>query len=135
MPPTPGHDFAGYLTAYTQEMGFSDDDPAEILDRYHVPDFEWINDGLRLDRDRLIAHARPARRNAVTAEIEVHDVLVTGDRIAARYTLHATLRKGREMTTEVYAFARTGPDGRITRIDQITRNPRKAAQSGSEAAT
>lgn len=125
-------DFATYLTSYVQEMGFSDEDPGEVLDRYHAPDIEWVTDGLRLDRERLVAHARPARRNAVSADVDVHDVIVAGDRIAARYTLRATMRKGREIVTEIYVFARTGPDGRINRIDQITRTP---AQSGSAAAT
>jgi hypothetical protein len=121
MSQTPAEDFARYLTAYVREMGLGSEDPADVLDRYHTAEIEWFTDGLRLDRERLIAHARPARRNAVSAEVDVHDVIVVGDRIAARYTLRATLRKGREVVTDIYSFARTAPDGRISRIDQITR--------------
>jgi hypothetical protein len=42
------------LTSYVQEMAFGDEDPGVILDRYHTPDFEWYNDGHRLDRENLI---------------------------------------------------------------------------------
>lgn len=116
-------DFTGYLSAYTEEMAFTDEDPGVIVDRYHTPDIEWFTDGVRLDREKLVAHARPVRRNAASVRIDVHDVLVTGAKIAARYTLSATMRKGREVVTEIYMFAVLGPDGRIRRIDQITRTP------------
>lgn len=109
------------LTAYTHEMAFSDEDPGAILDRYFAPGFVYVNDGLPLDRAKLFAHATPVRKNAVSAHIDMHDVLIVGDRAAARYTLHATMRKGRTVVNEVYMFAHLAPDGRLLRIDQTTR--------------
>ena len=111
-----------YLVSYVEEMAFGEDDPAAVLDRYHAPELEWRNDGRLLERDGLIAHARPARRNVIACRVEVHDALVDGDRIAARYTLHAELAKG-SVSTEIHMFGQVGADGRISRIDQLTRTP------------
>jgi ketosteroid isomerase-like protein len=120
--PTPAQDLVRYLERFPEEMGLSDDDPYAVLDRYCTPDFEYWNDGIRLDRERLIAHARPARRNAIDVRVEVHDALVAGDRVAARYTLRASLRKGRVVATEICMVGHLAPDGRLRRIDQLTRS-------------
>jgi hypothetical protein len=122
---TPGRDLVAYLTSYPEEMAFGEDEPASILDRYCTPDFEQYNDGLRLDRDRLIAHVRPVRKNATSVRTDVQEALVSGDRVAARYTLEATMRKGRVVVTEIYMFGQLAPDGRLRRIDQITRTVRE----------
>jgi hypothetical protein len=119
--PTPAEDLVRYLERFPVEMGLDRDDPETVLDRYCTPDFEHWNDGVRLDRDRLIAHARPARRNARDVRIEVHDAFVAGDRAAARYTMRATLRKGRELEIEICMIGHLAPDGRLRRIDQLTR--------------
>jgi SnoaL-like protein len=120
-PALPGRDLAGYLVRYPEEVAFGDEDPAVVFDRYHTPDFLLRNDGLPLDRAKLLAHMRPARRNTTTVDTVVHEVVVAGDRVAARYTLRAVLRRGRTVTTEIYLFGRVGPDGRLTRVDQVTR--------------
>ncbi len=119
--PIPARDLVAYLTSYIQEMGFGAEDPGIVVDRYHTPDIEWHNDGICLDRDRLVAHARPARKNAITCDVEVHDVLVAGDRVAARYTVHATMRKGHRLSSEVYMFGELAADGRLRRIHSTTR--------------
>jgi hypothetical protein len=118
---TPRSDLAGYLASYAREMAFGDSEAGAVLDRYHTPDIEYYSDGLRFDREKLIAHARPARKNAVSARIEVHDALVSGDRVAARYTLEAVTRKGPVVVIEIYMFGQLAPDGRLRRIDSITR--------------
>lgn len=110
-----------YLIHYPQEVTFGDEEPAVVLDRYHSADFELWNDGLRLGRERLLTHVRPARRNATAISTEVHQALVYDDRIAARYTLTATMRRGPVIATEIVAFGRLAPDGRLRRIDQVTR--------------
>lgn len=119
---TPARDLAGYLTAYTYEMGFGTEDPATVLDRYHTPDVVWSADGIRMDRDKLIAHAKPARKNAVKVEVEVAEALVSGDRVAARYTMRATTRHETDIVMEIYMFGELAPDGRLRRIDQIGRD-------------
>jgi hypothetical protein len=117
----PGRDLAGYLTSYPIEMAFGNEEPGAVLDRYCTPDFEQYNDGIRLDRERLIAHVRPVRRTVTSVQTHVHDALTTGDRVAARYTMEAATRKGGVVVTEIYMFGRLAPDGRLRRIDQITR--------------
>jgi hypothetical protein len=123
---TPGSDPAAYLTSYVEEMAFGDDEPETILDRYHTPDVTWHHDGLRLDRKKLIEHVRPVRRNVTREKItschlDIHEALVAGDRMAARYTMTATMRD-RAIVTEIYMFGTLAPDGRLRRVDQISRS-------------
>ena len=120
---TPAEDLAGYLTRYPEELAFGTEDPEAVLDRYHTPDLEYCNDGTVLSRDALLAHVRPVRKRATAVRVDVHEAVVTGDRVAARYTLTATMRKGGELATEIYMFGRLAADGRISRIDQLTRIP------------
>lgn len=117
----PAGDFVAYLTNYPQEIVFGAEAASAVFDRYHTSDVVLRNDGLALDRDRLLAHVRPAQKNATSIDVEVHDAVVDGDRIAARYTLTAVMRAGRTVATEVYMFGTLAPDGRLCRIDQITR--------------
>lgn len=118
---TAERDVRRYLSDYVREMAFSAEDPGAVVDRYHTPDVEWISDGIVLDRAKLVAHARPTRRNVVDCRVEVHEALGSGDRLAARYTLMATMRLGKEITTDVHMFARLAPDGRISRVEALTR--------------
>jgi hypothetical protein len=117
----PEHDLATFLTSLPQQLAFGEDEPATVVDRYYTSDFEQHNDGIRLDRDKLIQHARPARKNVVSLHTDVHDVLVCGDRFAARYTIHAEMRQGVNLVNEVYMLGRFAADGRISRIDSTTR--------------
>jgi hypothetical protein len=126
--PTPGLDLAGYLTAYPREVTFSDEEPAAVLDRYHTADFELRNDGRLLDREALLAHVRTGRRTATRIEVAVHDTVTSGDRVAARYTLTAVLRRGRVSVTEIAMFGRLAADGRLRRVDQLTRIPPQPAE-------
>ncbi|MEU5308744.1 nuclear transport factor 2 family protein [Streptomyces sp. NPDC021562] len=99
-----------------------------VIDRYHTPDIEWHNDGMCLDRNRLIAHARPARKNAIARDVEVHDALVAGDRVAGRHTLHSTVRKARR-SGEIHLFGEPAPDGRLRRVHSTSRHmPDQATQ-------
>jgi hypothetical protein len=60
-------------------------------------------------------------------DLDIHEVLVCGDRVAARYTLHAQTR-GRDIVTEIHMFGQLAPDGRLRRIDQLTRVPGRKEQ-------
>ncbi|MEV7552662.1 nuclear transport factor 2 family protein [Amycolatopsis sp. NPDC089917] len=40
--------------------------------------------GQRMDRDKLIAHTRPVRKNRPSGRMEVREAVANGDRIAAR---------------------------------------------------
>ncbi|MDP4503801.1 nuclear transport factor 2 family protein [Nonomuraea turcica] len=113
--------FHAFLTEMPHELGLGNEDAAAIIDRYYVPEIEYWNDGILLDRQRLIDHVKPARKNAASLRIEVHESLVGEDVAAARYTMDAVMRQGKTITMEIYLFARYAPDGRIRRVDSITR--------------
>src|SRR5258706_16286501 len=110
-------DVEAYLRRYPQELTFDDEDPAAVFDRYHTLDFVLHNDGVPLDRERLLAHVRPARKNAVEVRTDVHETVVAGDRVAARYTLTAVMRRGNTVTTDIYMFGRLAADGRLRELD------------------
>ena len=82
---------AAYLSRYPREVTFGQDDAGTVFDRYHTPDFVMCNDGVQLDREKLLAHVRPARRRARDVRVDVHETLSTADRVAARYTLAADM--------------------------------------------
>ncbi|MEU5865174.1 nuclear transport factor 2 family protein [Nonomuraea sp. NPDC047529] len=114
-------DFHAFLTRLPHELAFSEEDPAAIVDRYYTPDLEYRNDGVVLDRRRLIDHAGPARRNARELDVQVHETLLDGDRAAARFTMTVLTRKDRTLRIEAHVFAWLAPDGRVRRVDSITR--------------
>jgi hypothetical protein len=117
-------DLTHYLTAFPGEITFGDEPPETVFDRYHAAGYEMVNDGVRLDRQRLLDHVRPARKRARAVRVEVLDALVDGDRFAARYVLTAAMRKGGEIVTEVHMFGRVAPDGRLQSAEQLTRTRR-----------
>jgi hypothetical protein len=116
---------AGFFGSFTELIRSSADD-AEVVDRYYTPDIVQIVDGNRLDRIALIAHLRPVRKNLVSYRFDVHEAVVSGDRIAARFTIHAQLRKAGPVATEVGLFAQFTSDGRMRYAHQLTRTVRSA---------
>jgi hypothetical protein len=118
---TPEQFITDFFTSFTEEVVLGDEDPGPSMDRYYTPDIVQVSDGIRLDRAKLIAHIRPARKNLTSFRYEVHEALVSGDRIAARFTIHAQLRKGKVIATDVHLFGELTPDGRLRRTNQITR--------------
>ena len=115
-------DIAAYLSRYPREVAFGAEEADAVFDRYHTADFVLRNDGMELDRAKLIAHVRPARKRAKDVRVEVHESVTTGDRVAAHYTLTADMASGTTIATEIYMFGRLSADGRLERIDQITRD-------------
>ncbi|MEU5405486.1 nuclear transport factor 2 family protein [Nocardia asteroides] len=121
MPRTPERFVADFFTAFTAAALDPGADPAAVVDRFHTPDVVQIADGIRLDRDRLVAHLRPVRKNLRDYRFEVHEVIADGDRMAVRMTIHATMRTTGTVATEVFLFGEFTPDGRLRRADQLTR--------------
>ncbi|RFU41343.1 nuclear transport factor 2 family protein [Actinomadura logoneensis] len=116
-------DLLDFLVAYTRDMVEPEQDPADVLARYLVPDFEFCNDGLVIDRERMLAHARGMRRRVTSSDVgsvDVHEAVLSGDRFAARCTLDVAMSKGGDFRAEVYMFGRLAADGRIRRVDQTT---------------
>ncbi|GAA2132091.1 nuclear transport factor 2 family protein [Streptomyces synnematoformans] len=125
---------ADLFTSFTREAVADGADPGPIVDRYYTPDAVQTADGIRINRDRLVAHIRPVRKNLSDFAFEVHEALRDGERIAARFTIHATDRRGRRSTTEVHLFGELAPDGRIRRTHQISRTV-EAPGKDTEAAS
>ncbi len=113
---------ATYLIQYPQEVTFGEEDAETVFDRYHTPDFVMRNDGICLDRQKLLAHVRPARKRAKGVRVEVHEAVSMADRVAARYTLTADMANRNTIATEIYMFGQLSADGRLRRVDQITRD-------------
>ncbi|TYB58077.1 nuclear transport factor 2 family protein [Nonomuraea sp. PA05] len=111
---------AGFITSLTEDLVNTDEDAATIIDRYHTPDIVQIADGNRIDRDKLIAHTRPVRKNRPESRMEVHEAMADGDRLAARYTLHVRQR-GKDLAIDVHFFGRFAPDGRMREANLLTR--------------
>jgi ketosteroid isomerase-like protein len=120
-------DVAEYLRRYPHEAAFGDEDASVVFDRYHAPGFTLRNDGLPLSRDALVAHMRPARKNVVDLRVDIHEALTDGDRVAARFTIVAAMRRGHTVRTDIHMFGRLAADGRLQEIDQLTRDPDRPA--------
>ncbi|MEU4472896.1 nuclear transport factor 2 family protein [Micromonospora sp. NPDC023888] len=112
---------ADFFTSFMGDLVRGDEDPAVVVDRYHTPDIVQLADGNLMDRTKLIAHSRPARKHQTGARWEVHEAMADGDRIAARYTLHFQTSK-REGSVDVYFFGQFADDGRMRRAHMLTRS-------------
>lgn len=129
---TPGGDLTDYLTRYPQEITFGHEDPAVVFGRYHTDDFVLRNDGIPLNRERLLAHVKAGRRNATQITVEVHDALISGGQVAARYTLTAMMRRGKVIATEIHMFGQLAADGRLCKAEQLSRDVSPADSSNAE---
>jgi hypothetical protein len=116
----PARFIAGFYTSLTDDLLTTDEDPASIIDRYHTTDVVQVADGHHMDREKLVAHIGPVRRNRPASHIEVHDAVRSGDLLAARYTLHVRTRK-KEFAMEVCFFGRFASDGRLREANMLTR--------------
>ncbi|WP_020667514.1 nuclear transport factor 2 family protein [Amycolatopsis nigrescens] len=119
---------ADFYAGFNEELLRSDEDPALVVDRYHTPDIVQVADGHRMDRAKLIAHTRPVRKNRFGGRMEVHDAMVDGDRLAARYTLFVENHK-RNLTIEVCFFGQFAPDGRMRQAHLLTRTLTAGSES------
>lgn len=128
----PGDDLIGYLTGYPQELTFGHEDPAAVFERYHTDDFVLRNDGIPLNKERLLAHVRAGRRNATQINVEVHDALISDGRVAARYTLTAVMRRGQVIATEIHMFGQLTADGRLRTVEQLSRDVSRKDSAGAE---
>lgn len=116
---------ARFFTSFTDDLLRADEDASAVVDRYHVEDVVQIADGVRIDRERLVAHCRPIRKNRPESRFDVHEAIADGDRIAARYTLHVRQR-GKELEFEVFFFGRFAADGRMRTANLLTRSAKPA---------
>ncbi|OEV04190.1 nuclear transport factor 2 family protein [Streptomyces oceani] len=120
---TPEQFMTKFFTTYHEEVVRGSGDPAPAMARFYTPDIVMISDGVRLNWDKLVAHIHPVRKHLAEddeARFEVHEALADGNRIAARLTIHAAMRK-KLISTEVMQFCEFTPDGRMHRSCGFTR--------------
>ncbi|MEU0986504.1 nuclear transport factor 2 family protein [Streptomyces sp. NPDC005953] len=118
---SPEQFIADFFTTFTEAVVRGAEEPVDVMSRYYTRDVVQYADGVRLDWDRLLAHLRPVRRNLTEFRFEVQEALADGRRIAARFTIHARMRKTGPVATQVHLFAEFTEDGLLRRSEQLTR--------------
>jgi hypothetical protein len=124
MAPDPQADPAAFVETVLTEVCFGDEraHPAvATIDRYFTPDYQQRTDGELSDRDGFARHIRALRALAAQGSVRVRDVLFDGNRIADRHEVTVTRRDGTTSRIEVYLFGELAPDGRLRRVDEISR--------------
>ncbi|TDC77346.1 nuclear transport factor 2 family protein [Actinomadura sp. 7K507] len=128
---------ADFISSFNEDIAHGNDDLAAVVDRYYTPDIVQIFDGQQMDREKLIAHVRPLRKNKPTSRVEVHEAIADGNRLAAHYTMYVHIL-GRDLTIESGIFAVFAPDGRMQRQQIFFRDvpaepDAESSQSGEQA--
>jgi hypothetical protein len=117
-------DLATFITAALGEVCFGKEGthPLEAtIDRYFSPDYEQCTDGETTDRAGFVAHVRTLRSLVGEGRIEVLEALRVGERIADRHRVTLTKSDSSTSQIEVYLFGTLDPDGRLRRVDEVTR--------------
>jgi SnoaL-like domain len=91
------------------------------VDRYFSPDYQQRTDGQLIGRDGFVKHIRALRALAAAGRVEVLDVVQEGNRIADRHEVTVTKRDGTTSRVEVYLFGEFASDGRLRRVEEISR--------------
>jgi hypothetical protein len=124
MTPDPQTDPAAFIETVLTEVCFGDErsHPAEAaIDRYFTPDYQQRTDGELSDRDGFARHLRALRALAAQGTVTVREALLDGNRIADRHEVTITRPDGATSRVEVYLFGELAPDGRLRRVDEISR--------------
>jgi hypothetical protein len=117
-------DLATYIETALTEVCFGGEDshPLEAtIDRYFAPDYQQRTDGELVDRDGFAAHIKVLRGLVAHGEVEVLEALRDGDRIADRHRISVTKRDGTVSQLEIYLFGELAADGRLRRVDEVSR--------------
>jgi hypothetical protein len=120
----PYADPAAFIETVLTELCFSDEraHPAEAtIGRYFTPDYQQRTDGELSDRDGFTRHIRALRALAVQGTVTVREALLDGNRIADRHEVTLTRQDGATSQVEVYLFGEFAPDGRLRRVDEVSR--------------
>jgi SnoaL-like domain len=115
---------AAYIETALAEVCFGSEDshPLEAtIDRYFTPDYQQRTDGEVTGRDGFASHIRALRALAADGSISVREVIRDGNRIADRHEVAVTKRDGTTSRIEVYLFGEFADDGRLRRVDEVTR--------------
>ena len=92
----------------------------EAADRHFAPDYRQRTNGRWDDRAGFLEHIAHLRTVVAEGSVEIHDELFDGVRYADRHTVHVVKKDGSSVRTEVYLFGEFAPDGRFSRIEEVT---------------
>jgi predicted SnoaL-like aldol condensation-catalyzing enzyme len=124
MAPDPRTDLAAFIETALSEVCFGQESshPLEAtIDRYFTPDYTQRTEGALSGRDGFVAHIRALRALAAGGSVKIIEAVREGDRIADRHEVTVTRRDGTTSRIEVYLFGELADDGRLRRVDEITR--------------
>jgi hypothetical protein len=91
------------------------------IDRYFTADYQQCTDGEIVDRAGFARHIAAVRAVAVSGQVTVREAVREGDRIADRHEVTVTKRDGSTSRVEVYLFGQFASDGRLRRVDEVSR--------------
>lgn len=117
-------DPAAFIETVLADVCFGQEDshPLEAaIDRYFTPDYTQSTDGETIGRDGFAAHMRALRALAAHGTVRVGAVIRDGNRIADRHEVTITKRDGTTSRVEIYLFGEFADDGRLRRVDEISR--------------
>ena len=120
----PGTDLAAFIEAVLAQVCFGDEatHPLEAtIDRYFTPDYQQRTDGDVVDRAGFAAHIRALRALVASGSVTVREALRDGNRIADRHEVTVTKRDGTVSRLEVYLFGELASDGRLRRVEEVSR--------------
>jgi hypothetical protein len=124
MTPDPRTDPATFIETLLTEVCFGDEGtyPLEVtIGRYFTPDYQQRTDGELSGRDGFAGHIRALRDLIASGRVTVREALCAGDRIADRHEVTVTRRDGSTSRVEIYLFGELAGDGRLRRVDELTR--------------
>jgi hypothetical protein len=124
MTPDPWTEAAAYIETLLADVCFGSEGshPLETtIDRYFTPDYQQRTDGEVADRDGFAGHIRALRALAANGSVKVRAVIREGNRIADHHEVTVTRRDGTPSRVEVYLFGELADDGRLRRVDEVSR--------------
>lgn len=120
--PLPGEDLVGFLRSYTDQAFDGTEDLASLWDRHHTPDSTHAVNQRGHDRTGALKLLRKWRQATTPYDLRIHQVVVDGNRAAARYTLTSDLLLKVTTETEILVFHTLADDGRIASSIATSRN-------------
>jgi hypothetical protein len=124
MAPDPRADLAAFIDTALSEVCFGAERsyPLEApIGRYFTRDYTQRTDGALSSRDDFAAHIRALRALLADGSLTVREAVREGDRVADRHEVTVTRRDGTTSRIEVCLFGELAGDGRLRRVDEITR--------------
>jgi predicted SnoaL-like aldol condensation-catalyzing enzyme len=101
--------------------------PAEDLKAYFADEYHQEADGVHLDLEGFLAHAKTLKGQLVSAEVIFEKVAVSGPTIADIHIVNGVKQDGSTVQAKVIAFY-TISEGKITAVDELTRIVKGSAE-------